>query len=372
MTFRNVIYCGPFDTHEGYKGGIYVVANSFCDYYTNLSNKENLKFIPLNTVMIRRDKKSFGRLNLQSFKNTLLIKKELKKSLKNTGAKCIYYNSSAGMPLLKDLLILSKIRDKSVKKIIHIHFAEYDKILPRHFRKTTIRLLKKMDKIVFLSSNTRDEFINNGFSKEKTEVLYNFHNIKYSDIDKRNKISRKTEYLNIIFIGSLDERKGIVDLLNSLKSVSRPFSLNICGTFSNETIKDKCEKLISEIGHDKIKLCGYVSGEEKEKMLLEADILVLPSYAEGLPLVVLEGIAAGCTILTTNVGANPEIIKEENGMLVCPGDIGNIAYFIQSVSSNQLNEFAKNNFNYGDDFSIEKFTQKTISIIEGTIHEKTI
>ena len=67
---------------------------------------------------------------------------------------------------------------------------------------------------------------------------------------------------------------------------------------------------------------GTVVGEKKERLLRKADFLVLPSYHEGLPMVVVEAMAAGLAIVATPVGGIPEIVAPGvNGCLVVPGDI---------------------------------------------------
>lgn len=53
--------------------------------------------------------------------------------------------------------------------------------------------------------------------------------------------------------------------------------------------------------------------------------MVLPSYHEGLPMAILEGMAAGKAIISTVVGAIPEVVGEENGILVKPGDVPALA-----------------------------------------------
>lgn len=61
-------------------------------------------------------------------------------------------------------------------------------------------------------------------------------------------------------------------------------------------------------------------------MLKKSATLVLPSYHEGLPMSVLEGMASGKAIISTTVGAIPEVIKEQNGILVQPGDVHGFNY----------------------------------------------
>ena len=60
---------------------------------------------------------------------------------------------------------------------------------------------------------------------------------------------------------------------------------------------------------------------------------MLPSYNEGLPMSVLEGMASGKAIISTNVGAIPEVIQEDNGILIQPGDIHALADALMKCSS---------------------------------------
>ena len=62
--------------------------------------------------------------------------------------------------------------------------------------------------------------------------------------------------------------------------------------------------------------------------------MVLPSYYEGLPMAVLEGMAAGKAIISTTVGAIPEVIGEENGILLEPGDVEGLAEAMLACSGN--------------------------------------
>ena len=70
---------------------------------------------------------------------------------------------------------------------------------------------------------------------------------------------------------------------------------------------------------------GWISAGEKLERLKHVSTVVLPSYNEGLPISILEGMAAGKAIVTTAVGAIPEVIADENGILVEPGNISALA-----------------------------------------------
>jgi glycosyltransferase involved in cell wall biosynthesis len=81
------------------------------------------------------------------------------------------------------------------------------------------------------------------------------------------------------------------------------------------------EKIAKYIKHVKV-----ISGQEKYDYYMSSDIFVLPSYAENMPNVLLEAMAAGLPVVVSNVGANPEIVEDGvNGFIIKPGDINAIA-----------------------------------------------
>lgn len=84
--------------------------------------------------------------------------------------------------------------------------------------------------------------------------------------------------------------------------------------------------MVAEKGLEQnISVPGWIDGGEKLRRLRDAATLVLPSYHEGLPMAILEGMAAGKAIISADVGAIPEVVGEENGILIKPGDISALA-----------------------------------------------
>ena len=94
-------------------------------------------------------------------------------------------------------------------------------------------------------------------------------------------------------------------------------------------IKKICNK--TDLCHY-IRLLGPIAGQEKINTFLNSDIFVLPTYAENMPNTLLEAMAAGLPVITTPVGAIPELIEDrENGFLINQGDYKSLANKIENL-----------------------------------------
>lgn len=363
-----VLYAGPFETNGVYKGGIAVVVNSVLSF-SKLSKDANVDLIPFNTCPVPRRANNQGKIKFENINNTIRILTSLIQRANREKADCIYYNSSSGIPLLKDLIILrlAQIFSKS-KTIVHIHYAEMEKVLPKRLllNKWVFRLLKRMDGVVFLSQETNNRFIQAGLDKEKTTTIYNFHtlDIKPEDIEKKVKNKKKRAILDIVFLGSISKRKGILDLLEALENTSDPFFLHVCGTATDDNVEKQFEERKDNIKKGIIIQHGYVTGNEKKEILISGDVLILPSYAEGFPLVLLEAAAAGCAIISTRVGAVSEVFDSRNGRIIDPGNIKQLTGAIEQIASEDLEKLFRTNYMLSKKFTLQSFIDNTNSFIE--------
>lgn len=147
----------------------------------------------------------------------------------------------------------------------------------------------------------------------------------------------------LLFLGRLGQGKGIYDLLEALVVVKKRFPharLRCAGDGEIERVRSRARALGIE---DSVDLLGWIDGSDKERELSRAEIYVLPSYAEGLPMGVLEALAAGVPTVASDVGGIPDAIEDGvDGFLVRPGDVGALAdRLIRLLESAELrNEFA--------------------------------
>jgi glycosyltransferase involved in cell wall biosynthesis len=130
----------------------------------------------------------------------------------------------------------------------------------------------------------------------------------------------------LLFLGNLQERKGISDLLHALASpVARSADWHL--TAAGGGAIDTYERLAASLGiAEKVHFTGWVDQAHVRTLLAAADAMVLPSYDEGLPLVILEAMATGVPVICTPVGAIPEVFKHRHtALFVRPGDRDGLA-----------------------------------------------
>ena len=167
------------------------------------------------------------------------------------------------------------------------------------------------------------------------------------------------------FIGMINRDKGIIELLKAVEKIGNDFKvhLDVCGTVTDRSVEEEFNSLISRLS-DKVTVHGYVDTGKKAELLCKADVLILPSYHEGFPLVIPEALSCGCAIIATPVGAIPEVLDGNNYVSVKVGSIDDIKTAILSLynDSEKLNALKKNNLEKSKLFGIEEHIAKLCEI----------
>ncbi|MDY6970614.1 MAG: glycosyltransferase family 4 protein, partial [Spirochaetota bacterium] len=108
---------------------------------------------------------------------------------------------------------------------------------------------------------------------------------------------------------------GVPWFLRALQSISSPeWVLHLIGSGSGEE-KEHCLTLAKELG-DKVHVYGALSQKDLARIIRQSHILVLPSFYEGVPLVILEGLSSGCRIVATDLPGIKEIVGYSNTDLI--------------------------------------------------------
>src|SRR5262245_57810681 len=138
-------------------------------------------------------------------------------------------------------------------------------------------------------------------------------------------------HVRILFLGKLVEQKGVFQLVEALGRLSQ--LPNWRATLAGDGDVKKTSEAIAARGlSDRVDVPGWIEPAGVESLVSHADILVLPSLCEGLPMSVIEGMAAGLAVVATPVGAVEDILEHERtGLLVPPGDVAALTNAIRRL-----------------------------------------
>lgn len=216
---------------------------------------------------------------------------------------------------------LKAIKNAHKKAIIHIHgsrFMVYYNGLSSSQKQKVTKLLNQADMVIGLSNDWKHIF--------ETEVgLTNCVSLPNGidpTIYKQGECNMEQYHHSFVSLGRLGERKGTYDLIHAFQKVVEKHSEATLYLAGDGEI-NKAQELIETLGLTKnIHVVGWVDLKGKLDLLSKCSTFVLPSYNEGLPMAILEAMAAGKVIVSSTVGAIPEVISEENGILIEAGDVG--------------------------------------------------
>ena len=170
-------------------------------------------------------------------------------------------------------------------------------------------------------------------------------------------------------------RKGVADLISAVKKISDEGQIGnlqfvIAGTGEEE---ENLRKQVSDASlEDCVAFAGWVAGDTKTALIMDSQIMVSPSYNEGLPISILEAAAFGMPIVSTDVGDISSVVRDHvNGILFEAGDIDALADAVQYVSSRPIFErMSAESRNIAESsFSIEGFYDKLLDLYR-TVGEK--
>lgn len=226
----------------------------------------------------------------------------------------VHIHTASNNSFKRSALFISLAKYFKRKVVIHIHgggFKEY-------YEKNTSfvhKNLLKCDTIIALTEYWKEFFEGLGF--ENVIVVPNI--VDSPTIQERKCDDGKT---HILYLGLITKAKGIFDLIDTIYEHKEDLKGNIVLHIGGNGETTTLQSIINERDLSQfVKFEGWVSGNKKVELLNNADVFILPSYTEGLPISILEAMSYKLPVISTPVGGIPEVIKDgENGLLFTPGD----------------------------------------------------
>lgn len=243
----------------------------------------------------------------------------------------VHVHSSAQGSFIRKSLILALARSFGCKTIFHLHagyFKQYVEKSGRLRHWLILRTLQKSDKVIALSESWAS-FLRDFAPGIDVAVIPN--SVQLPSLSDPTLI----EPYRILFLGDIVAQKGVFELLEAVSQLHAAFpdiQLALGGKGDDALVSAQAEKLgITQ----NVKLLGWVEAEQKQQELARAAIFALPSYVEGLPMSMLEAMAAGKAVIVTPVGGIPEVIADgHNGLLIPIQDAQSLAFALKKLFEN--------------------------------------
>jgi glycosyltransferase involved in cell wall biosynthesis len=292
---------------SGASGGICRWTKHVKAYYESLIEKPvQLEIFDLaRSEFIPDDISIIPRLRL-ALKDYGSILNGFKKVLDRNKYDVIHITSSAGLGLIRDLLMLKMAHKRGVKSIIHFRFGRIPQLFIQ--RNWEYRLLSKVvkiaDRVIVLDKGSYETLKKSGYAN--IELLPNpLAPSVMQTVSLMGTIRREPGLL--LFIGHCIATKGVFELVQACKGFPN-IRLRLVGAIHN----DIREQLLKIANYEQwLEILGEQPYEDVIRQMLSCDVFVLPTYTEGFPNVILEAMACGCPIVTTPVGAIPEMLETE-------------------------------------------------------------
>lgn len=262
----------------------------------------------------------------------------------------LFYSKSLSTPVIAEwrgselLLKETGFRESLKKKILHD--SSLNILRSYHMKEKALSLEPRAE--IFISASKGVD----------TERFSSRGNIK----------EEKSEEINLLYVGRLHEVKGLPSLLKAFSTINEKYPearLNLIGKGPS---KDELVELSKRLDiSDQTEFTGEIEHSELPKHYQRGDIFILPSLSEGLSNVLMEAMASGLPIVATDVGGNPELVKDgKGGYLVEPENPSALAEAVISLieEKDMRDKMGRFNRKYIQEYEQERVLERRAEIFE--------
>lgn len=235
------------------------------------------------------------------------------------GYRIIAVHASVGRSWKRKSRIVKIAHRLGYRIILHMHSGNFKNAVEKEGVDNIRKVLEKCDRVVFLTQGWL-EYSQRTFALDNLMVI---NNMIDTPAVNSPAMPRSTDgKLTFVYLGWFIQAKGIFDLLESVAEQADYFRGKAMVVLGGRYHEEEVQAAISKLGiGDIIDYRGWIDSEDKDRLLRESHVLMLPSYAEGLPISLLEAMTYSMPVITTDVGGIPEIVRDGvNGIMHKPGD----------------------------------------------------
>jgi len=288
------------------RGGISSVEQLICDYLPPYAAVRHVATMTEGTKLA----------NALVFARAL---RSLSRTLESIEPAIVHIHFASRGSTLRKFILANMVLRARRPLILHAHGAGFDQFhrgLPAPVRRLVSRTLQQASVLIALSSQWRDFYVYEcEVSTSQVVVLPNPVRVPARVADRAGRTQ-----VQFLHLGRLGQRKGGYDLVNAFAALPEAMRARARLVLAGDGDVEGMRKLAAPFG-DRVRVLSWIDAHERDRLLAESDVFVLPSYAEGVPMSLLEAMAAGLPCITTPVGGIPDVFTHGvEGMMVPPGD----------------------------------------------------
>jgi glycosyltransferase involved in cell wall biosynthesis len=291
-------------------GGIANWTKLMCNYITNVRADVEISIINVAPKTRQTEGRNLWDRVVTSGFRMIKQYRELNRIIRNSRPDVIHITTSGQLAVIRDILLLKTAKRKGIPTVYHIRFGRIEEIAQKNT--TEWKLISKAMLLateVMAIDNTTYNAIQQNLPTVNVVCVPN--PIDISNLPEPVTSSSKI----IMFLGWVIKTKGIEELLSAWEKVYKDnddWKLRIVGPCKAEYL----EYLISHYSFEGVIYEGERSHEAAMELLNSSEIFILPSYTEGFPNAVLEAMALSKPTIATRVGAIPDMLADNCGVLI--------------------------------------------------------
>lgn len=271
---------------------------------------------------------------------------------------------------------------KNTKHLITIHDLSFEFFPEFYTKKRQLwhkiinykKQCQKATKIIVPSENTKRDLVDKyKIPAEKIQIIYPglssvFKNLDIENVRRQQMQIKKKYFLPenfMLFLGTIEPRKNIVGIIKSFEKIypllPADYSLVIAGTPGWKNKKIYAAAHQSAV-REQIKFIGYIAPEDKPALYASTNLFVYPSFYEGFGFPVLEAMAMGIPVITSDRSSLPELASQAS-TLVNPNKINEITQAMKEILTNtaQRSNQIKNGLSVVTKFSWDRAAREWLS-----------
>jgi len=293
------------------RGGITTVEQHICDYLA--------PYVSMRHVATMDQGGKFARALV--FARAV---RELSHVLASIDPCIVHIHFASRGSTLRKMILADMVARAGRPLVLHAHggyFDEFHRRLPGFLRRAVDGILQRANVLIALSPRWRDFYVNEcEVSPSHVAVLPN--PVRWSP-DVPNRTGRSV--VQFLFLGRMCQKKGTYDLVNAFAAMPDAVRTRARLTLAGDGDLDAIRKLAEPLG-EQVRIVPWIDSAERDRLLAQSDVFVLPSYNEGVPMALLEAMAAGLPAIVTPVGGIPDVLRHGvEGLMVEPSRVADLS-----------------------------------------------